>query len=179
MAARLNCQILTLSFATPSNVPTASIPAAGRPYCIVCTSDLRMLKFAEICGIKSMMPKKKNGFGGVAAWDGSDAHHARCQICEHAQPQVQPLHATGRHPGDVLTKFQPFSTTRESAKAKKLFISHGFGYETLGDTSLFSMGLGVWVRNNTYSTHVPMGSRVRIVVYTHIAMGNSTLLPTA
>ena len=67
--------------------------------------------------------------------------HKHKHICEHAQPQVQPLHATGRHPGDVLTKFQPFPTSRESVKAKKLFISHGF-----------------WVRNHPYSTHVPMGS---------------------
>jgi hypothetical protein len=59
MAARLNCHILTLSLATPSNVPTASMPAAGSPYCIVCASDLRMLKFAEICGIKSIDAQKK------------------------------------------------------------------------------------------------------------------------
>jgi hypothetical protein len=59
MDARLNCHILTLSLATPSNVPTASMPAAGRPYCIVSASDLRMLKFAEICGIKSIDAQKK------------------------------------------------------------------------------------------------------------------------
>jgi hypothetical protein len=47
---------LTLSLATPSNVPTASMPDAGRPYCIVSASDLRMLKFA---GIKSIDAQKK------------------------------------------------------------------------------------------------------------------------
>ena len=35
------------------------MPASGRPYCIVCASDLRMLKFAEICGIKSIDAQKK------------------------------------------------------------------------------------------------------------------------
>ena len=69
---------------------------------------------AEFCATKKPM-----GFG-VEAWDGSDAHHARCQICEHAQLQDQPLYATGRHPGDVLPKFQPLPTTRASARAKKL-----------------------------------------------------------
>ena len=59
-------------------------------------------------------------------------------------PKVQPLHATGRHPGDVLTKFQPFPTTRERVKAKKLFISHGF-----------------WDQNHSISTHVPMGSGIK------------------
>ena len=29
---------------SPGNVPTGFMPAAGRPYCILCASDLRMLK---------------------------------------------------------------------------------------------------------------------------------------
>ena len=42
------------------------MPAAGSPYCIVCASDLRMLKFAEICGIKSIDAQKTKpmGLGG-------------------------------------------------------------------------------------------------------------------
>ncbi len=39
------------------------MPAAGSPYCIVCASDLRMLKFAEICGIKSIDAQKKKPWG--------------------------------------------------------------------------------------------------------------------
>jgi hypothetical protein len=101
----------SLSLATPINGSIASVTASGHPYCILCAKNSEMLKFVPT--------KKPMGFV-VEAWDGSNAHHALCQICEHAQPQDQPLHATGRHPGDVLTTFQPLPTTRVIARAKKL-----------------------------------------------------------
>jgi hypothetical protein len=81
--------------------------------------------------------------GNTESWDGSETHHARCQICKHAQPQVQSLHATGRHPGDVLTYchretpgrrfdiLQPLPTARDHAKAKTILKPMGWDIETI------------------------------------------------
>ena len=47
--ARSNCHMLLLSMGTLKNFPTASMPAATRPHCILGAKDLQMLAF--VCGL--------------------------------------------------------------------------------------------------------------------------------
>jgi hypothetical protein len=64
--------------------------------------------------------------GSTGAWDGSDAHPARCLMSKRAQPQIPHLHATGRHPGDVLTYSQPLPWAYVRTRPK-VFRNHGPG----------------------------------------------------
>jgi hypothetical protein len=60
---------------------------------------------------------------------GSNTHPARCLMCKRAKPKIPHLHATGRHPGDVLTYLQPFPWPHVRTKAKNVFRNHGLGYQ--------------------------------------------------
>jgi hypothetical protein len=63
--------------------------------------------------------------GTTGSWDGNDLHPARCLMSKRAQPQIPHLHATGRHPDDVLTSLQTLPWAHVRTKATKVFQNHG------------------------------------------------------
>ena len=79
------------------------MPAAGSPYCIVCASDLRMLEFAEICGIKSIDAQKKKtmSLGGSQHGDEATLTMHGAKYVNMPNPKSNPF----TPPGDTRATF--------------------------------------------------------------------------